>query len=388
MEKADTGPVEIIKGQLYWVSSSQPPRGVGKAFFFNIDDDLKYFPFFKDFGPLNLAQTYRFVTELDKLLKNQDYSECPIYHHTSTKSAKRANAAYLMGAFQVIILGRTAEEAWSYFADVSPPFKAFRDASYLACSYKCTILDCLRGLEFAIKVGWFSLKSFDVRDYEFYERVENGDMNWIIPGKFLAFCTPMENRVDKDGYTHFTPEDYAPIFKKKGIKTIVRLNKPEYNPRGFTKNGFKHYDLYFIDGSVPADELVQTFINICEKETGPVGVHCKAGLGRTGTMIGMYLMKHYKIPAAAFIGWIRICRPGSVLGPQQQYLNKMQSRQFNKGNDSEILENLDDDVKDLIEKFGSMKVGKSTKMNSDERRLYKEGQRGQGGDLNRRKRNG
>jgi protein-tyrosine phosphatase len=49
-------------------------------------------------------------------------------------------------------------------------------------------------------------------------------------------------------------------------------------------------------------------------------VHCKAGLGRTGTLIGCYAMKHFKFPAAAFIGWIRIARPGSILGPQQYYM--------------------------------------------------------------------
>jgi hypothetical protein len=26
-------------------------------------------------------------------------------------------------------------------------------------------------------------------------------------------------------------------------------------------------------------------------------------------------MKHYQIPAEPFIGWIRIVRPGSILGP-------------------------------------------------------------------------
>jgi hypothetical protein len=31
-------------------------------------------------------------------------------------------------------------------------------------------------------------------------------------------------------------------------------------------------------------------------------------------------MKHFKFPAADFIGWIRIARPGSILGPQQHYL--------------------------------------------------------------------
>lgn len=49
-------------------------------------------------------------------------------------------------------------------------------------------------------------------------------------------------------------------------------------------------------------------------------MHCKAGLGRTGTLIACYAMKHYYFPAADFIGWIRICRPGSILGPQQNFL--------------------------------------------------------------------
>jgi len=53
----------------------------------------------------------------------------------------------------------------------------------------------------------------------------------------------------------------------------------------------------------------------CEKEKGILAVHCKAGLGRTGSLIGLYTMKHYHFPAADFIGWITICRPGSILGP-------------------------------------------------------------------------
>ena len=60
-----------------------------------------YEPFYADFGPLDLGKTYRFVTELEKLLKDQNFVKYRIYHYTSLDTAKRANSAYLMGAFQV-----------------------------------------------------------------------------------------------------------------------------------------------------------------------------------------------------------------------------------------------------------------------------------------------
>ena len=73
--------------------------------------------------------------------------------------------------------------------------------------------------------------------------------------------------------------------------------------------------MFFIDGSTPPQNIVDEFLKISEAEPGALAIHCKAGLGRTGTLIGLYAMKHFKFPAADFIGWIRIARPGSILGP-------------------------------------------------------------------------
>jgi cell division cycle 14 len=98
------------------------------------------------------------------------------------------------------------------------------------------------------------------------------------------------------------------------------LNKKQYEKERFTKHGIKHMELYFTDGSCPADDIVEDFLKAVENEKGAVAIHCKAGLGRTGSLIACYAMKHYKFRAASFIGWIRICRPGSILGPQQQFL--------------------------------------------------------------------
>lgn len=73
--------------------------------------------------------------------------------------------------------------------------------------------------------------------------------------------------------------------------------------------------MYFLDGTTPPDSIVTEFLAMAEKEKGAIAVHCKAGLGRTGSLIALYTMKHYGFPAAAFTGWIRIARPGSILGP-------------------------------------------------------------------------
>lgn len=62
-----------------------------------------------------------------------------------------------------------------------------------------------------------------------------------------------------------------------------------------------------------------------------IAVHCKAGLGRTGTCIGAYIMKHYKFTAAEAIGWMRICRPGMVIGPQQHFLKDIEQRMWEEG---------------------------------------------------------
>jgi alkylated DNA nucleotide flippase Atl1 len=56
-----------------------------------------------------------------------------------------------------------------------------------------------------------------------------------------------------------------------------------------------------------------------------------AGLGRTGTLIGMYMMKHLNFTARQAIAWLRIVRPGSVIGPQQHYLVKQQERMHRLG---------------------------------------------------------
>ncbi|TRY94407.1 hypothetical protein DNTS_027946 [Danionella cerebrum] len=226
----------------------------------------------------------------------------------------------------VIYQKKTPEEAYrALISGSNASYLPFRDASFGNCTYNLTVLDCLQGIRKALQYGFVNFENFDVNEYEHYERVENGDLNWIVPGKLLAFSGPHPKTKVENGYPLHAPEAYFPYFRKHNVTTIVRLNKKIYDAKRFTDAGFDHYDLFFVDGSTPSDTITRRFLHVCESTDGAVAVHCKAGLGRTGTLIGCYMMKHYRFSAAEAIAWIRVCRPGSIIGPQQHYLEEKQA---------------------------------------------------------------
>lgn len=54
-------------------------------------------------------------------------------------------------------------------------------------------------------------------------------------------------------------------------------------------------------------------------------------MGRTGTLIAAYIIKHYEMDAIETVAWLRICRPGSIIGLQLKYLKQNEKWLKNQG---------------------------------------------------------
>ena len=141
------------------------------AHFFTMDSELVYWNFFLDFGPLNLAQLYRFCQRLNQKLKNDSLRDKVIYYYCGSHAHKRTNAAFLICAWSLLYLDRTPEEAFRPFRSVYPPFPPFHDASPCVCTFNLSILDCLKGLAKARYYKFFDFSNFNVDEYEHYEQV-------------------------------------------------------------------------------------------------------------------------------------------------------------------------------------------------------------------------
>jgi protein-tyrosine phosphatase len=179
-------------------------------------------------------------------------------------------------------------------------------------------------------MGWLEPSKFDPLEYAVYGNYMNGNLHEVVPGKIIAMCSPKDlsgdaewSEVNVRGHLvgrEFSPAHYGEILRDFNVQAVIRLNEPRYDPAGFTKLGIAVVELPFLDGTNPPADVIGKFLAITEGLPGAVAVHCRAGLGRTGTLIALYMMKHHGFTAREAIGWLRIVRPGSVIGCQQAFL--------------------------------------------------------------------
>ena len=297
-------------------------------------NETDYIKLCDDFGPSNFASVAAFIQNLDQEILNC-YSSRLVYN---ARKGRRAltNAIFLLGAFMILRLKKSPLEVSKRFEVIGKRnIEDYRDSTFLPQNFGLRVLDCWSGLNRAIVRSWLACPTgkcpqlwgkLDLAEYVHYGNPLNGDLHEVVPGKFVAFKGP-KNLVGRQyadnmvrGHRDFSPTYYIDIFRELGVSTVLRLNEAHYDACAFTDVDINVHDLYFEDCTAPPKQVVRQFFRIVDAAPGLVALHCKAGLGRTGTLIAVYLIRSCGFTAREAMGWLRVMRPGSVIGEQQHYL--------------------------------------------------------------------
>ncbi len=118
------------------------------------------------------------------------------------------------------------------------------------------------------------------------------------------------------------PEDAGDLvwLRDQGIQIIISLTE-EPSPRRWVNDaGLFSVHVPIEDFQAPSLEQIEAVLSTVEKaQTRKMGVaiHCRAGLGRTGTILACYFVRQ-GMGASTAIAKVRQLRPGSVETPTQE----------------------------------------------------------------------
>jgi hypothetical protein len=114
---------------------------------------------------------------------------------------------------------------------------------------------------------------------------------WVVPGRFMAGPYPGEPGGG------LTAEIAVNQLLGAGVTVFIDLTKPREAPdyARYLGGRARHARIEVADFSVPDHDEMVRILDEIDRAVGAGGVvylHCYAGLGRTGAVVGCYLVRH------------------------------------------------------------------------------------------------
>ena len=249
---------------------------------------------------------------------------CLLFYRLDEHSImQRTHSALFMGAYSVLYLNwsthYTVQKITQHIGDNLSNFCDY-NGSY---EYQLCIHDCLEGIHTGVqKHGWFTMDGVNQLKYGL-------NMNWVMPNKVIAMKDPKS--VDSQGNVGLNRKYVKELLRNK-VDYVIRLNGKDFEQDAkygrpypleeFFAQGIAVCDIPLKDGGVPTEKQLDLFLEICSIPESQVAIHCHAGMGRTGTMIGCYLIRDYEFTSRQAVAWLNLCRRGSVMGKQHGFLDR------------------------------------------------------------------
>jgi atypical dual specificity phosphatase len=143
-------------------------------------------------------------------------------------------------------------------------------------------------------------------------RVSNHPMSspngfsWVEPPLLAAMSQPAD------------AEEYAWL-REQGVQLLISLCEDAPSRSWLNEAGLFSMHIPVEDMHPPTPKQIELCMSAIDKAHARgigVGIHCGAGLGRTGTMLACYFVKK-GMSASAAIAHVRKVRPGSIETPEQ-----------------------------------------------------------------------
>ena len=274
--------------------------------------DMEYVPFCEDFGPFNLSEIHRFISAIN-CLRCEDRSRKIVCVAEGIHS-DLTNGAFLLGCYITMVLDVAPEAVWESFRTISNCLIPYRDATMNWSDFELPLIDCWRALKHASSEGW--MVEYDMSEYAHYDNPLEGNLHALIPSRLIALQGPKSLAggamyLDRLGQRTFSPLFYLEPFQDMGVGTVVRLNEREYADAEFEEHGVRCVSLEF-EGALPPPDAVIAFLHTMRAAKGAVAVHCRSGLGRTGTLCALHLMLSHGFSACEAMAWVRIVHRGGA----------------------------------------------------------------------------